>query len=228
MSHRQVLEGNRTCTRCGKTQPWQEFSVDRRDADGNVIRVKNRCRKCLTECERNRRRAEAANRERMNGRGRIPEPWEWVKTKRCSVCREMKSWALFSPVCYWPDGMVRRVQSQCRACRVKAQRNFVRQMTPKRRAYLARWKASRARRLKSDREGRGEHLPVESFRAWLVTIEREEGGLAKLSEDAGLHSDTLSKVMTRNKVVSLTTAERAACARGLRLDDIYIELRGAA
>ena len=157
-----------------------------------------------------------------SGVPRIPEPREWVLTRRCSCCRATKPWALFSPRRYWPDGTVRQVQAWCRACKIELEKRVNRPITPERRRYLAAAKRRKRAALRADR-GLGPRLPVAPFKGWLERVREEEGGLAALAEDAGLHEDTLAKVLSRNVVVSTRTAEAALCARGRMLQDLYPE-----
>lgn len=215
------LERMRTCTKCGKTKQWVDFSPDRRAEDGTVLRTKSVCRGCAAKSQKASRRRMNDGRRRQNGRERVPASWEWIRITRCCKCLEEKPWALFSPVWYWPDGQVRRVQTRCRTCRVEDQRGHPRKITPERTAYLNDWKRKQRDAKRLERVGYGGRLPVAPFVAWLERVEAEEGGLSRLATDAGLHPDTLAKVATRNKVVAEKTAEAALCARGLMLADVY-------
>lgn len=212
----------RQCTGpCGRVLPWEAFTVDHRDANGDVTRRKAKCPDCLREQQTAYRRRLAATRKRTNGIARVPAPWEWVRTKVCSMCGADKPWAMYSPVVYWPDGQVRRVQCRCRDCRNKIQRGYKAPASPKRLAYIADWKRKERVKRQRERAGRGRHYPVGPFVAWLRIVEADEGGLSCLAGDAGLHPDTLTKVVYRNKVVAEKTAEAALCARGLMLADLY-------
>jgi hypothetical protein len=65
------------------------------------------------------------------------------------------------------------------------------------------------------------NLDAGPLKVFLGEAQKGEGGLAQLGEDAGLDRDTLAHVLTRNRVVRLSTAEAALNARGRRMDEFY-------
>lgn len=172
------LERTRVCVQCGVSKPWADFSPNRRGPDGQVMGVKPRCNECVAANSRAATVERRKERQPQNGRGRIPDPSEWIRTKRCPNCKKTKPWALYSPLAYWPDGSVRRVQSWCRECRAQQSRGKRRPMTPHRLAYLREWKRRNkvAFRKQSSAGNAGRDLPVEPLRAWLLGLLRVPDG----------------------------------------------------
>lgn len=223
----------RTCSQCGETKPWSEFPPNKRDEDGNVIRTRAQCRICFQKLRRAYHQRERVARTPMNGRPRTASPSEWARTKRCPHCGIEKAWALFSPARYWPDGTVRTVKTYCRACEPEVYAEARKAYKKRNRQRLSdesrEWKRRRREQLRRE-QGRGAHLPVEPFRAWLERVKAEEDSLVSLAQDAGVHPDTLGKIcgedgraVAGKRFVSESIAEAVVCARGLRLDDIYKE-----
>lgn len=167
-----------------------------------------------------------------SGIPRTPEPWEWMQTRSCTGCGEVKPWARFSPRTYWPDGTVRTIQSHCHTCQAKtvharqaAWRDRHRQ---RRRRYQRDWLRRKRAAIRAERGGIGKRLPVAPFIAWLRQVELEEGDLASLARAANLHTDSLTHALKRHRYVSLTVADAALTARGCHLHDLWPELLEAA
>ena len=221
------LERTRECIGCHEVKVWAEFPAEKKDAEGNVITIKSRCHECRAVLLR-KRHAEMTAARPTDGFNveRIPEPWEWLQMKVCSCCAVKKAWAFYSPREYWPDGTVRSVGSRCRECRAKERSRH--KNSEARRTYQREWRRRQRAQIRAERAEGGTRLPGAPFKSWLRFVEVEEGGLARLAEDAGLHPDTLAKVLSRNDCVMDKTAEAALCARGAMLADIYPELQEAA
>lgn len=161
-----------------------------------------------------------------SGTPRIPEPREWVLHRACTECGERKPWARFSPATYFEDGTVRTVQSKCHACQsaasAKRWTRYRAENTDRVRAYQREWCRQRSAKRQEER-GYSPRLPAAPFQAWLRRVWLLEESLEPLARDAGLHPDTLAKVLSRNKFVAETTADAALCARGQNLHDLYPE-----
>lgn len=227
-------ERTRVCSRCGETKPWALFSPKRYDADGLVDLVSSQCFACRSEVNKKQR---AWIRSQINkpgpGHERVPEPWEYVRTKRCSACGEIKTFSSFSPRSYYPDGQIRHVASRCKKCCTKLRdrekhKEWHRQNRASINARSVIHLRKHRREMRRDRTARGRLLPALPLKLWLLGVQREEGGLTNLAHDAGVHEDSLAKVLKRNQRVAEATAEAALCARGLRLDDVYDDLETAA
>lgn len=221
------------CTRCREVKPWAEFSPKGYATDGSVLGVQSQCQACRADANRRKRIEMRKWHTPRPGCEHIPEPWEYIKTRTCTKCGLTKTFASFSPKSYFPDGTISSVQSYCKKC-ATAGRDRKKQLEWRRRnrdrvnaknvIYLRNKRAG----MRKDRTSQGRKIPVGPFVLWLLEIEKEEGSLWKLSEDAGLHRDSLKMVLHRNKRVSEKTVEAAACARGLRFDDIYRDFEEAA
>lgn len=216
----------RTCTRCHERKPWALFAPKEYTPDGLVCGVQSWCRDCYAAKRKEDRALMRKAHKPAPGCERIPEPWEYVRTAVCSHCGLTKTFAFFSPKSYWPDGSVRSVQSRCKDCCNKLrdrakQKEWHRANRPSINARNIVALRKRRQGMRRDRTSRGKLLPATPFQLWLLDVQREEGSLARLAEDAGLHEDTLAKVLSRNVTVAEVTVERSVCARGLRLDDVY-------
>ena len=164
---------------------------------------------------------------------RVPESWEWVKTKVCTNpdCLRRRPWAEFSPKKYNEDGSVRSVSSRCIPClRDQARREARwRNEDPERlRARKREWSRKRRSELKADRVAH-DLLPVSPFRAWLDA--RVEAGeeLGVIAERAGVPDRALRRFRSgEHDRVALDTVDRVLLHTNERVEDLYPELEAAA
>lgn len=154
------------------------------------------------------------------GIARIPEPREWLLTKRCARCRQTKAWALYSPARYWPDGTVRQVQAWCRACKIEHERITPRPVSQHRLNYLAERKRRTRAALRAERVTDAQ-LPVAPLREWLGQRAADLGGWAALAECLGVSERRLRRVCREQATVGMAVADRWCVALGWHLNDVY-------
>ena len=162
---------------------------------------------------------------------RIPEPREWVLTKKCTVCAETKPWALFSPMAYWEDGSVRRVYAYCKECDSKRgaerKRKYRRDNLARFSEYNRAWKADRRRALEAERTSGGRRLPSPPLTALILRAAEEEGEMAIVAEQCQMQERILRRVMAQEHV-TLRLADEICTRLGVRLYDVYPELEEVA
>ena len=163
----------------------------------------------------------------MNGVKRIPQPREFVLTKKCARCKETKAWADFPPQKYWPDGSVMWVRSMCHRCDYERRQNDP-AARERRNAYQRRWFAARRVQLIEDR--RSVHLlPAGPFKEWLdgrVALGVELGVIAGR---AGVPDRALRRVRSgEHERVAFDTVDACLLDANERVEDLYPELEAAA
>lgn len=157
------------------------------------------------------------------GAARIPEPREWLLTKLCVKCEEVKPWALFSPTRRAADGSVLYISSYCRSCESE---RLTAASYPSR-GRKAEYDRRYYRRRRAQERGRS-RLPVEPFRSWLLERVGEVGNYAGLGEITGVDAGTLRRVVVANRQVTLSVVDRCLTHFGLTISDVYPdELRTA-
>lgn len=150
---------------------------------------------------------------------RIPEPREWVLTQRCSRCRQVKPWALFTPDRRWPDGTVRTVNPICKRCKADLFASYRARNRERIQARQREW--VRGRRRAGQREAR---LPAAPLRVWLDRwlSEDDRRTIVLLAELAGVSDRILRRILNREQEnVSLDVADRCLVATGGHLNDLY-------
>ena len=225
-----LVERTKKCKTCEQVLPWTDYTAESYDADGNVQRVKAHCRVCIATLARERYARQREGRERMNGRQRIPEPWEHLRSRACISCGETKTFARFSPKSYDEDGSVRTVQSRCRECQVllrsldvqRAWRARNREMLSARKVA---WSRQRRAELKADRAGLDNRLPSEPFRLWLLNRKVEHG--EELAQVAGrCHSSVSERTLRRvvnleQENITLRVVDECLTSLGENVNDLY-------
>lgn len=168
-----------------------------------------------------------AERVRMNGIPRIPEPREWLLTKVCSQCGERKVWAKFSPLRYNDDGSVKYVSSRCHTCRNAERRasrydlNWAARNREQRREYHRQYQQQRTAKRRSERTGR-DMVPIAPLVAFLRDQVDERGTIAEVAALIGTNEAQIRRVLTEYYPrVSLGKADRYITRLGFHLSDVY-------
>lgn len=98
----------RTCNKCGETKPLNEFRKNHTCLHGR----EPVCRECRNEASR--QKTAAARAKRLAAKPPKPEnPEDYIKTKVCRMCKQIKPLALFVSNKSCKDGR----ESICKACR---------------------------------------------------------------------------------------------------------------
>lgn len=158
-----------------------------------------------------------------SGVPRIPEPWEWVRTKRCSRCGKEKPWAQFPPRKYWPEGGVRFVAAHCHDCDSALSRERQRQYRRENRyrEYKVAWRRRKRAALRRDRGQRDSmSLPVGPLLAWLEERADDLGGLSAVAASCGTNERNLRRIRSQ-ETVSLSFVDRCCVALGFHVNDVY-------
>lgn len=157
----------------------------------------------------------------MNGVARIPEPREWLLENRCTLCHQVKPWALFSPQRYFNDGTVRQVASRCKECSVEVTAarapDYRARNADRLRTYQREWKRNRTVELALDRDARLDPAP---FVAWLLEQKLAAGSWAEVAALCGVEDYALRRCLTQ-RTVRRSLVDACLTARGEHLDDLY-------
>lgn len=162
---------------------------------------------------------------------RIPEPWEWVKTKDCrGPCRQEKPWALFAVRTLWPDGTVRTVDSYCKDCKYELSKDAqVAWRLRNRATYLAeqarrerrRYAAIVAQRRLANPGRGGTLMPVGPLLEFLAGAESDLPDVETMAQVAGVDERIIRRLRQEARSVSLAQADKIITRLGGRLDDVY-------
>lgn len=170
---------------------------------------------------------------------RIPEPWEWVKTRACARCGQVKPWAKFAPARYWPDGTVRRVACWCHECdaaRTRARLADVRAARDDRwdryEGYRQQWVQRKRAALAAERSNGGSMLDVAPLRGLLGRVLAAEAdqdvGVTLLAARCGVDDRTLRRLLAEQSKTSLRIADQICVRLGVRIYDLWPELEDLA
>ena len=171
---------------------------------------------------------------------RVPEAREWVLTRKCTRCCEVKPWAKFSPAAYWPSGEVLKVSSMCHVCQSKAswerQQREPEDVRARRFEYRRQWDARRVVRLRENRKrggspARSPHhfLPAQPFRDWLLGQAAGGRDWQALAHECGVQERSLRRVaLSDQEFAMVTLVDQCLTKTGFHLSDLYPEVELAA